>query len=201
MASAMIGAARENKDDAIDPDGRDPRGCRPEGGCLWRALPLYYTGEDRVEEAAQLVEDAFRISANTPEERALIQKWSDNQAAKEWSWFTGLGLVSSSRWRSCFRTAAPSSRASSTGAGVAVRLRFPVQNALAEWFKKLSNGVNSMLATPSKANLSSATNGRSNDQFAPSSHSGPADRYLYRILFGILYYWASCKCSCAAWQP
>jgi len=39
------------------------------GGVLCR---LYYTSEDRVEEAAQLVEDAFRISASTPEERALI---------------------------------------------------------------------------------------------------------------------------------
>jgi pyrimidine-nucleoside phosphorylase/thymidine phosphorylase len=39
------------------------------GGVLCR---LYYTGEERVEEAAQLVEDAFRISATAPEERALI---------------------------------------------------------------------------------------------------------------------------------
>jgi len=74
MASAMIGAARENKDDAIDPAvgvilevkvGQKVDA----GGVLCR---LYYTGEDRVEEAAQLVEDAFRISATTPEERALI---------------------------------------------------------------------------------------------------------------------------------
>ena len=39
------------------------------GGVLCR---LYYTREDRVEEAAQLVEGAFRISSTTPEERALI---------------------------------------------------------------------------------------------------------------------------------
>jgi len=74
MASAMIGAARENKDDAIDPAvgvilevkvGQKVDA----GGVLCR---LYYTREDRVEEAAQLVEDAFRISATTPEERALI---------------------------------------------------------------------------------------------------------------------------------
>jgi pyrimidine-nucleoside phosphorylase len=74
MASAMIGAARENKDDAIDPAvgvilevkvGQKVDA----GGVLCR---LYYTREDRVEEAAQLVEDAFRISASTPEERALI---------------------------------------------------------------------------------------------------------------------------------
>jgi pyrimidine-nucleoside phosphorylase/thymidine phosphorylase len=39
------------------------------GGVLCR---LYYTSEDNVEEAAQLVEGAFRISANPPDERALI---------------------------------------------------------------------------------------------------------------------------------
>ena len=33
---------------------------------------LYYTGEEHVEEAAQLVEDAFRISSTAPEERELI---------------------------------------------------------------------------------------------------------------------------------
>ncbi len=39
------------------------------GGVLCR---LYYTGDERVEEAAQLVEDAFRISSTPPEERELI---------------------------------------------------------------------------------------------------------------------------------
>ncbi len=33
---------------------------------------LYYTREDRVEEAAEMVEDAFRISAQKPDERNLI---------------------------------------------------------------------------------------------------------------------------------
>jgi pyrimidine-nucleoside phosphorylase/thymidine phosphorylase len=33
---------------------------------------LYYTGDERVEDAAQLVEDAFRISGTAPEERELI---------------------------------------------------------------------------------------------------------------------------------
>ena len=33
---------------------------------------LYYTNEENVEEAAQIVEDAFRISAHTPDERNLI---------------------------------------------------------------------------------------------------------------------------------
>jgi thymidine phosphorylase len=39
------------------------------GGVLCR---LYYTGEEHVDEAAQLVEDAFRISATAPESRELI---------------------------------------------------------------------------------------------------------------------------------
>jgi thymidine phosphorylase len=33
---------------------------------------LYYTNEDRVEEAAEMVEDAFRISNSEPESRELI---------------------------------------------------------------------------------------------------------------------------------
>jgi pyrimidine-nucleoside phosphorylase/thymidine phosphorylase len=74
MASAMIGAGRDTKDDTIDPAvgvilevkvGQKVDA----GGVLCR---LYYTSEERVEDAAQLVEDAFRISATAPEERALI---------------------------------------------------------------------------------------------------------------------------------
>jgi pyrimidine-nucleoside phosphorylase len=74
QASAMIGAGRDTKDDAIDPAvgvilevkiGQKVDA----GGVLCR---LYYTGEEHVEEAAQLVEDAFRISAAAPEERELI---------------------------------------------------------------------------------------------------------------------------------
>ena len=33
---------------------------------------LYYTKEDRVDEAAEMVEDAFRISGQKPDERNLI---------------------------------------------------------------------------------------------------------------------------------
>ena len=74
LASSMIGAGRNTKDDAIDPAvgvilevkiGQKVDA----GGVLCR---LYYTSDERVEEAAQLVEDAFRISSTTPEERALI---------------------------------------------------------------------------------------------------------------------------------
>jgi pyrimidine-nucleoside phosphorylase len=74
QASAMIGAGRDTKEDSIDPAvgvilevkvGQKVDA----GGVLCR---LYYTDEERVEDAAQLVEDAFRISGNAPEERALI---------------------------------------------------------------------------------------------------------------------------------
>jgi len=74
QASAMIGAGREKQDDVIDPAvgvilevkvGQKVDA----GGVLCR---LYYTREDLVEDAAQIVEGAFRISSSAPEERALI---------------------------------------------------------------------------------------------------------------------------------
>ena len=74
QASSMIGAGRATKDDAIDPAvgvilevkvGQKVDA----GGVLCR---LYYTREENVEEAAQFVEDAFRISATAPENRELI---------------------------------------------------------------------------------------------------------------------------------
>ncbi len=74
QASSMIGAGRDTKDDTIDPAvgvilevkiGQKVDA----GGVLCR---LYYTNETNVEDAAQLVEDAFRISAAPPEERELI---------------------------------------------------------------------------------------------------------------------------------
>ena len=33
---------------------------------------LYYTSEERLEDAAQMVEDAFRIAQSAPDERSLI---------------------------------------------------------------------------------------------------------------------------------
>ena len=70
----MIGAGRGFKEDIIDPAvgvilevkvGQKVDA----GGVLCR---LYYTGEEHVEEGAELVEDAFRISQQAPEERELI---------------------------------------------------------------------------------------------------------------------------------
>jgi len=73
-ASAMIGAGRNKKEDTVDPAVgvilEVKVGQRVDaGGVLAR---LYYTKEEGLEEAAELIEDAFRISSNTAEERALI---------------------------------------------------------------------------------------------------------------------------------
>ncbi len=73
-ASAMIGAGRDSKDDQIDPAVglilEVKAGQRVEAGSV--LCRLYFTREERLDEAAQLVEDAFRISAHPPEERDLI---------------------------------------------------------------------------------------------------------------------------------
>jgi pyrimidine-nucleoside phosphorylase len=74
QASSMIGAGRDMKEDAIDPAVGVILEVKvgqkiDANGVLCR---LYYTGDERVEEAAQLVEDAFRISGTAPEERELI---------------------------------------------------------------------------------------------------------------------------------
>jgi pyrimidine-nucleoside phosphorylase len=64
LASGMIGAGRESKEDQIDPAVgvilEVKVGEKVEAGAV--LCRLYYTKEDRLEEAAQLVEDAFRIS-------------------------------------------------------------------------------------------------------------------------------------------
>src|ERR1700733_6992933 len=74
FASAMIGAGRDTKEESIDPAVgvilEVKIGQKVEAGAV--LCRLYYTSEERVEEAAQLVEDAFRISSAPPEERALI---------------------------------------------------------------------------------------------------------------------------------
>lgn len=74
VASSMIGAGRGTKEDAIDPAVgvilEVKVGQKVEAGSV--LCRLYYTGEENLEEAAQLVEDAFRISANAPDERNLI---------------------------------------------------------------------------------------------------------------------------------
>jgi pyrimidine-nucleoside phosphorylase len=73
-ASNMIGAGRERREDSIDPAVgvilEVKAGEKVDAGSV--LCRLYYTSEDRVEEAAEMVEDAFRISGQKPDERELI---------------------------------------------------------------------------------------------------------------------------------
>jgi len=73
-ASGKIGGSRESKDSPINPAvgvilevkvGQKV----DEGAVLCR---LYYTAEEHIEEAAEDIEDAFRISTRMPDERELI---------------------------------------------------------------------------------------------------------------------------------
>ncbi len=73
-ASQMMGAGRSRKEDAIDPAVgvilEVKAGEKVEAGSV--LCRLYYTIEENLDEAAELVEDAFRISGTRPEERELI---------------------------------------------------------------------------------------------------------------------------------
>jgi pyrimidine-nucleoside phosphorylase len=74
IACNMIGAGRDKKEDSIDPAVgiilEVKVGEKVDAGSV--LCRVYYTKEDRVEEAANMVEDAFRISAQKPDERELI---------------------------------------------------------------------------------------------------------------------------------
>ncbi|NWF65768.1 MAG: thymidine phosphorylase [Chloroflexi bacterium] len=74
LASGMIGAGRDAKEDSIDAAVGVVLEVKvgqkvDEGSVLCR---IYFTNEERVTEAAERVEDAFRISAQAPEPRELI---------------------------------------------------------------------------------------------------------------------------------
>jgi pyrimidine-nucleoside phosphorylase len=73
-ASTMMGAGRERKEDSVDPAVgvilEVKAGEKVDAGAV--LCRLYYTQESTLEEAAELVEDAFRISNNKPDERELI---------------------------------------------------------------------------------------------------------------------------------
>jgi len=73
-ASTMMGAGRGRKEDEIDPAVgvilEVKMGEKVEAGSV--LCRLYYTGEENLDEAADLVEDAFRISGTRPDERELI---------------------------------------------------------------------------------------------------------------------------------
>jgi pyrimidine-nucleoside phosphorylase len=74
QASAMIGAGRNLKEDTIDPAVgvilEVKVGQKIEAGSI--LCRLYHTGDEHLEEAAELVEDAFRISQQPVDERDLI---------------------------------------------------------------------------------------------------------------------------------
>ena len=73
-ASTMMGAGRDRKEDDIDPAVgvilEVKIGEKVDAGAV--LCRLYYTREDGLEEAAEMVEDAFRISQQKPEPRELI---------------------------------------------------------------------------------------------------------------------------------
>jgi len=73
-AAAIIGAGRQTKDEAIDHAVgvilEVKVGEKVEAGSV--LCRLYYTSEENLEEAAEIIEDAFRISSQPPEERELI---------------------------------------------------------------------------------------------------------------------------------
>src|SRR5215469_2722172 len=74
IASNMIGAGRDRKEDPIDPAVgvilEVKVGEKVEAGSV--LCRIYYTREERVEEAAEMVEDSFLMSARNHEEGNLI---------------------------------------------------------------------------------------------------------------------------------
>jgi pyrimidine-nucleoside phosphorylase/thymidine phosphorylase len=73
-AATMLGAGRDTKDDTIDHAVgiilESKIGQKVDAGAV--LCRIYYTSEERIEDAADIVEDAFRISQTPPEERSLI---------------------------------------------------------------------------------------------------------------------------------
>lgn len=74
QAAAMIGAGRGAKDDAIDPAVgvilEVKVGQKIDAGSI--LCRIYYTSDEHLEDAAELVEDAFKISQQPADERDLI---------------------------------------------------------------------------------------------------------------------------------
>ena len=74
QASSMIGAGRDTKEDSIDPAVgvilEVKVGQKIEAGSI--LCRIYHTSEEHLAEAADLVEDAFKISQHPVEERELI---------------------------------------------------------------------------------------------------------------------------------
>ena len=74
LAAVMLGAGRDTMDQAIDPAVGVilERKAGEKVAAESRLCTLYHTDETHVDEAAQLVEDAFHISASPPEPRELV---------------------------------------------------------------------------------------------------------------------------------
>src|SRR5689334_18066294 len=74
QASTLMGAGRSRKEDRIDPAVgvilEVKTGDKVDAGSV--LCRLYYTSEENVEEAAEMVEGAFRVSSQKAEDRALI---------------------------------------------------------------------------------------------------------------------------------
>ncbi len=74
QASSMIGAGRNTKEDSIDPAVgvilEVKVGQKIDSGSI--LCRIYHTSEEHLEDAAELVEDAFKISQQPVEERDLI---------------------------------------------------------------------------------------------------------------------------------
>ncbi len=74
QAASMIGAGRNTKEDSIDHAVgvilEVKVGQKIDSGSI--LCRIYHTGEERLEDAAELVEDAFKISQQPPNERDLI---------------------------------------------------------------------------------------------------------------------------------
>ena len=74
QASTLMGAGRSRKEDRIDPAVgvilEVKTGDKVDAGSV--LCRLYYTSEENVEEAAEMVEGAFRVSSQRAEDRALI---------------------------------------------------------------------------------------------------------------------------------
>lgn len=74
QASSMIGAGRDTKESSIDPAVgvilEVKIGQKIEAGNV--LCRIYHTNEERLEEAAEMIEDAFRISGAAPEQRDII---------------------------------------------------------------------------------------------------------------------------------
>jgi pyrimidine-nucleoside phosphorylase len=70
----MIGAGRDRKEDAIDPAVgvilEVKVGEKVDAGSV--LCRIYYTRDERLEEAAEMVEDAFRISGQKPDTRDIL---------------------------------------------------------------------------------------------------------------------------------